>query len=66
VTATARNELDVLAVLGSAAEVRAAQPDLAALRRLPRVPGGPAVIPSQQQATAAQTLVNWRWRRVLR
>ena len=35
VTATARNELDVLAVLGSAAEVRAAQPDLAALRRLP-------------------------------
>jgi predicted PhzF superfamily epimerase YddE/YHI9 len=35
VTATARNELDVLAVLGSADEVRAAQPDLAALRRLP-------------------------------
>jgi predicted PhzF superfamily epimerase YddE/YHI9 len=35
VTATARNELDVLAVLGSAAEVYAAQPDLAALRRLP-------------------------------
>jgi PhzF family phenazine biosynthesis protein len=35
VTATARNELDVLAVLGSAEEVRAAQPDLAALRRLP-------------------------------
>ena len=35
VTAVLRNELDVLAVLGSAAEVRAAQPDLAALRRLP-------------------------------
>jgi PhzF family phenazine biosynthesis protein len=35
VTAMLRNELDVLAVLGSAAEVRAAQPDLAALRRLP-------------------------------
>ncbi len=35
VTALLRNELDVLAVLGSAAEVRAAQPDLAALRRLP-------------------------------
>ncbi len=35
VTATARNELDVLAVLGSADDVRAAQPDLAALRRLP-------------------------------
>jgi PhzF family phenazine biosynthesis protein len=35
VTALLRNELDVLAVLGSAADVRAAQPDLAALRRLP-------------------------------
>jgi len=35
VSAVLRNELDVLAVLGSAAEVRAAQPDLAALRRLP-------------------------------
>lgn len=35
VTAMLRNELDALAVLGSAAEVRAAQPDLAALRRLP-------------------------------
>jgi PhzF family phenazine biosynthesis protein len=30
-----RNDLDVLAVLSSADEVRAAQPDLAALRRLP-------------------------------
>jgi putative spermidine/putrescine transport system substrate-binding protein len=49
-----------------AAMVAAGTADLAALRRLPRVPGGPAVIPSQQQATAAQTLVNWRWRRVLR
>jgi PhzF family phenazine biosynthesis protein len=35
VTALLRNELDVLAVLGSAAEVLAARPDLAALRRLP-------------------------------
>ena len=35
VSALLRNELDVLAVLGSVAEVRAAQPDLAALRRLP-------------------------------
>jgi PhzF family phenazine biosynthesis protein len=35
VTALLRNELDVLAVLGSAADVRAARPDLAALRRLP-------------------------------
>jgi PhzF family phenazine biosynthesis protein len=35
VTELLRNELDVLAVLGSADEVRAAQPDLAALRRLP-------------------------------
>ena len=35
VTALLRNELDVLAVLPSADEVRAAQPDLAALRRLP-------------------------------
>ncbi|HTT52237.1 MAG TPA: PhzF family phenazine biosynthesis protein [Streptosporangiaceae bacterium] len=35
VTALLRSELDVLAVLGSADEVRAAQPDLAALRRLP-------------------------------
>jgi len=35
VTAILRNELDVLAVLGSAADVRAARPDLAALRRLP-------------------------------
>jgi PhzF family phenazine biosynthesis protein len=35
VSAVLRNELDVLAVLGSADEVRAAQPDLAALRRLP-------------------------------
>jgi predicted PhzF superfamily epimerase YddE/YHI9 len=35
VTAMLRNELDVLAVLGSADDVRAAQPDLAALRRLP-------------------------------
>jgi PhzF family phenazine biosynthesis protein len=35
VSAVLRNDLDVLAVLGSAAEVRAAQPDLAALRRLP-------------------------------
>ena len=35
VSAVLRNELDVLAVLGSAAEVRSAQPDLAALRRLP-------------------------------
>ena len=35
VTALLRNELDVLAVLDSADEVRAAQPDLAALRRLP-------------------------------
>jgi predicted PhzF superfamily epimerase YddE/YHI9 len=35
VTALLRNELDVLAVLDSAADVRAAQPDLAALRRLP-------------------------------
>jgi PhzF family phenazine biosynthesis protein len=35
VTALLRNELDVLAVLDSAEQVRAAQPDLAALRRLP-------------------------------
>ncbi len=35
VTAVLRNDLDVLAVLGSADEVRAARPDLAALRRLP-------------------------------
>ena len=35
VTALLRNELDVLAVLDSADEVRAAQPDLAGLRRLP-------------------------------
>ena len=35
VTALLRNELDVLAVLDSADDVRAAQPDLAALRRLP-------------------------------
>jgi PhzF family phenazine biosynthesis protein len=35
VTALLRNELDVLAVLDSAADVRAARPDLAALRRLP-------------------------------
>lgn len=35
VTALLRSELDVLAVLGSAADVRAARPDLAALRRLP-------------------------------
>jgi PhzF family phenazine biosynthesis protein len=35
VSAVLRNELDVLAVLGSAADVRAARPDLAALRRLP-------------------------------
>jgi putative spermidine/putrescine transport system substrate-binding protein len=38
----------------------------AALRRLPAVPGRPAVIPSQQQVSAAQTLVRWRWHRVLR
>ena len=35
VTAVLRNELDVLAVLGSESDVQAAQPDLAALRRLP-------------------------------
>lgn len=35
VTALLRNELDVLAVLDSAADVLAARPDLAALRRLP-------------------------------
>ncbi len=35
VTALLRNELDVLAVLPSADDVRAAQPDLTALRRLP-------------------------------
>lgn len=35
VTEVLVNDLDVMAVLGSAAEVRAAQPDLAALARLP-------------------------------
>jgi PhzF family phenazine biosynthesis protein len=35
VTALLRNELDVLAVLDSADQVQSAQPDLAALRRLP-------------------------------